>query len=150
MHLILRKIFVRLYSSMAPGPDGFTTLFFQKYWDLVGHDVTIAALRILILKGDPSGWNNTIITLIPKVKNPLSPKDFRPISLCNICYKIVSKAITNRLKPIMQSLVNLNQSAFVPGRLITDSVIIGFECMHWIRCNTKNRSGFGALKTRYE
>lgn len=46
----------------------------------------------------------------------------------------------------MKYVVNHNQSAFVPGCLVTDSVIIGFECMHWIRCNTSNHSGFGALK----
>lgn len=58
----------------------------------------------------------------------------------------MSRAITNRLKPIMSTVINNNQSAFVPGRLITDNVIVGFECMHWIRSNTKNLSGFEALK----
>lgn len=112
----------------------------------VEHDVSSAALGILNGNVNLSDWNSTLFTLILKVPKPTSPKDFRPISLCNICYKIVSRAITNRLKPIMSAVINHNQSAFVPGRLITDNVIVAYECMHWIRSNTKNRNGFGALK----
>lgn len=75
-------------------------------------------------------WNNTIITLIPKVKKAERIKDFRPISLCNVIYKIVAKAIANRLTGIMERVIDQNQSAFIPGRLITYNILIGFECMH--------------------
>lgn len=103
-------------------------------------------LKILNAKSVLNGWNSTLITLIPKVKNPLSQRDFRPISPSNTCYKIISRAITNRLRPILVKTIDQNQSAFVPGRLITDNVILGFECMHWIRNNKKNKAGFGDLK----
>ncbi|XP_073041676.1 uncharacterized protein [Primulina eburnea] len=140
------KALFDMQPSKAPGPDGFTALFFQKNWKIVGKEVVAACLNILNSKGDLIGWNDTTLTLIPKVSNPVSPKDFRPISLCNTCYKIVARAITNRLRPILGTVIDHHQSAFVPGRLITDNVIIGYECMHWIRNNKKNKCRFGALK----
>lgn len=83
----VRRAVFDLHPSKAPGPDGVTTLFFQKPWPFLGDDITEAALNILNGNSDIKGWNATLITLIPKVKEPLSPKDFRPISLCNTCYK---------------------------------------------------------------
>lgn len=71
-----------------------------------------------------------MITLIPKTKEPTLMKDFKPISLCNILYKIVARAITNRLKLILGDIIDPHQSAFIPGRAISDNIIIGFECMH--------------------
>lgn len=96
--------------------------------------------------GDLSEWNSTLITLIPKVHEPLTLKDFRPISLCNTCYKVVSRAITNRLRTVLAQVIDPYQSVFIPGRLILDNVIVGFECMHWIRNNKKAKAGFAALK----
>lgn len=74
-------------------------------------------------------WNKTIISLIPKVSNPVMIKEFRPISLCNVCYKIIARALTNRPRPMMKLIVNDTQSAFVPGRQITDNIILGFEAV---------------------
>lgn len=126
--------------------DGFTALFYQKLWPVVGPDIISAALAILNDKKDLTEWNSTLITLIPKVKDPLSLKDFRPISLCNTCYKIVSRAISNCFRPALDNIVDQYQSAFTPGRLIIDNVIVGFESMHWIRNNKKSKSGYAALK----
>lgn len=71
--------------------------------------------------------------------------DYRPICLCNVSYKIVAKAITNRMSVIMDKVIDPIQSAFVPGRLITDNILIGFESMHWLR-NSKSKEGYAALK----
>ena len=68
----------------------------------------------------PPNFNQTHFMLIPKVKEPKHVTDFRPISLCNVIYKIASKAITNRFKRILPSIISDSQSAFVHGRLITD------------------------------
>ncbi|XP_075504621.1 uncharacterized protein LOC142542059 [Primulina tabacum] len=140
------KALFDMHPSKAPGPDGFTALFFQKNWSIVGREVVSACLYILNDRGELDGWNETNITLIPKVAAPGKPSDFRPISLCNTCYKVVARAITNRLRSILGKVINQNQSAFVPGRLITDNVIIGYECIHWIHNNKRNKTGFGALK----
>lgn len=112
------------HPSKAPGPDGFSALFFQKSWPFLGDDVTEAALNILNDIGDIKGWNVTIITLIPKVKEPQFPKDFIPISLCNTCYKIIAKTISNRFRPALSHVIDQSQSAFVSGRLITAILLL--------------------------
>jgi hypothetical protein len=71
----------------------------------------------------PDGVNGTAIVLIPKVKNPITLKDFRPISLCNVIYKVVSKCLVNRLRPLLQEIISETQSAFILGRMITDNAL---------------------------
>lgn len=81
----------------------------------------------------PEGVNTTTIVLIPKVDTPTRLTDFRPISLCNVIYKVIAKCLVNRLRPMLDELVSSVQSAFVPGRLITDNALIAFECFHAIK-----------------
>lgn len=61
------------------------------------------------------GVNDTNVTLIPKVDNPTRMRDLRPLSLCNLVYKIVVKALANRLKPLLPSLISQGRSTFIPG-----------------------------------
>lgn len=134
-----------LNPNKASGPDGFSASFFQKEWKVVGSDVLNTVLGILN-KGDSlEGWNSTIITLIPKIKNPSNVKDYIPISLCNVLYKVVARAITNRLKNTLRNIIDPFQSAFIPDRAITDNILLGFECMYWLR-HSKNKKDYAALK----
>lgn len=75
----------------------------------------------------PGNVNCTNIALIPKVKSPTIVSEFRPISLCNVLYKIASKAIVLRLKQFLSCIVTENQSAFVPGRMISDNSLIALD-----------------------
>ena len=95
----------------SPGPDGMPPLFYQNYWDLVGGDVTNSILSFLNTATLPDSLNHTFLTLIPKIKNPMSMSNYRPISLCNVLYKIFSKVLANRLKRILPSIITEHQSA---------------------------------------
>lgn len=85
----------------SSGPDGFGAESFKQHWSIVGEDVSKAVLAILSGTGMTSSLNSTFIALIPKVNNPTFVNEFRPISLCNVLYKLVSKVISNRLKHVM-------------------------------------------------
>jgi hypothetical protein len=70
-------------------------------------------------------FDHTNIALIPKVNNPSRVNQFRPISLTNFNYKIISKILSNRLKPLLHKIVSPLQSAFFRGRSIHDNTILG-------------------------
>ena len=93
-------------------------------------DITPVALYILNEKGEVSAWNTTLITLILKVKTPNTMKEFQPINLFNVLYKIVSKSIENIFRLVLDEVIGDPQSAFVLGRLITYNVLLGFDMMH--------------------
>ena len=130
----------------APRPDGMPPLFFQTYWSNVGMDVTHAVLSSLNLGSILKSINHTFITLIPKVNNPERVSDFRPISLYNVIYKIISKVIANRLKPLLDSIISETQSAFIADRLIADHILIAFESLHHMKTNCTRKKGFMAMK----
>jgi hypothetical protein len=130
----------------APGPDGLPVIFYQTYWDTVGQEVTNAALQVLNNNDSSKPYNHTHIYLIPKNNNPSSPSDFRPISLCNVTLKIITKTISNRLKLILPEEISQNQSAFVPGRLITDNTLVAYEVFHHFG-QSNNKIGFMGVKT---
>ena len=87
--------------TKSPGPDGMNVLFYQKFWHIVGNDVITTVLDFLNTSNMQSEINFTHIVLIPKAKSPERMFDYRPISLCNVIYKIISKVLANRLKIIL-------------------------------------------------
>lgn len=119
------------------GPDGFTAGFYQLHWDLIGPRVTTAVLNFLNGGSLPTEVNKTVLVLIPKVQHPQNLTQFRLISLCNVLYKIFSKVIANRLRVILDDIISEGQSAFVPGRLITDNVLVAYECTHYLKRKKK-------------
>ncbi|KAI9186959.1 hypothetical protein LWI28_022749 [Acer negundo] len=105
-----------LSPTKSPGPDGFHAIFFQKAWGIIGGDVINVCLGILNGETSMRPFNSTNVVLIPKVKNPVLIQEFRPISLCSVVYKTITKAMASRLKDILPHIISLCQSAFVPGR----------------------------------
>jgi len=103
-------------------------------------------LNILRTGVIPNDLNDTYIYLIPKINCPQKMTEFRPISLCNVIYKIVSKVLANRLKNVLPDVICDAQSAFVPGRQITDNVLVAFEVMHCINQRRKGKKGLMAIK----
>ena len=130
----------------SPSPDGMPSLFYQNYWDLVGGDVTNSILSFLNTATIPESLNHTFLTLIPKIKNPMSMSNYRPISLCNVLYKIFSKVLANRLKRILPSIITEHQSVFTKNRLISDNILVAFETLHNMNTHKSSKHGYMALK----
>lgn len=82
----------------------------------------------------------------PKRNEPKRMTEFRPINLCNVLYKIISKTLANKLKPMLGSIISINQSAFVPNRLITDNALAAFEIFHMMKRRGEGKDGTMALK----
>nr|XP_027081023.1 uncharacterized protein LOC113703745 [Coffea arabica] len=142
----IKEALFSMNPTKAPGPDGMTPNFFQKFWNILKTDV-IQAITSFFHSGHMlKAVNHTIISLIPKVENPTDIKQFRPISLCNVIYKIISKILANRLKKVLDNCISKNQAAFVPGRQILDNVIVSHEYMHYLKNKRQGSQGFMALK----
>nr|XP_023919081.1 uncharacterized protein LOC112030645 [Quercus suber] len=130
----------------APGPDGMPPLFFQHFWGVVEDDVTNSVLSWLNSGTIPHPLNHTFITLIPKIQNPVNVSDYRPISLCNVLYKIFSKVLANRLKRILPSIISEHQSAFTKNRLISDNILVAYESLHYMNNMRTGKTGYMAVK----
>ena len=112
----------------SPGPDGFGSLFFTACWNVVKGDVC-AAVRDFFRRGRLLRQTNaTFVNLIPKIDNPLSVREFRPIACCNSVMKAISKILVERIRPLLDDIVSQNQGAFVPGRRRSEERRVGKEC----------------------
>lgn len=130
----------------ALGPDRFQPIFFQKSWDHIGNNISNLCLSILNEHKPIELFNHTDVFLIQKIPNLKTLRDFRPISLCPVIYKVVTKAITNHLKQILPILISENQSAFIANRQIHDNVISAFEILQTINSRKKGKKGYMTVK----
>lgn len=142
----VRAALFQMHPDKSPGPDGFGPGFFQHFWDVIGSEVTMFCRRFIESARLPERANDTFVVLIPKKPNPESMKDLRPIALCNVLYKVAAKVCANRLKPMLEGLISSAQSAFIPGRLITDNIMLAYEAHHFLKRKTQGREGVAALK----
>ncbi|XP_061359451.1 uncharacterized protein LOC133303550 [Gastrolobium bilobum] len=126
----VRRAFFSMKDSKAPGEDGYTAAFYKKNWEFIGEQIW---RDIKYYAENPSSIeevNGTLITLIPKVPKPMYVSQFRPISLCNVIYKGMSKIIVDMLKLTMENLVSPYQDSFVPNRQLQNNIIVAKEPVH--------------------
>jgi hypothetical protein len=129
----IKSILQKLKKERSPGPDGWTSEFFLHFFDLVGEDL-LQMVEDSRIKGKILGSiNSTFLVLIPKQHQTQTFSDFRPISLCNLVYKIISKVISERLKPLLQRYISAEQLGFLKGRRIQDAIATAHECLHSIK-----------------
>lgn len=83
----------------------------------------------------------------PKTERPTRMTELRPICLCNVGYKIISKVLFQRLKRYLSGLISETHFAFVSGRLKSDNILIAQEIFHGLRTNKSCKSRFMAIKT---
>ncbi|GJX96968.1 peptidase C48, SUMO/sentrin/Ubl1 [Tanacetum coccineum] len=125
----IKRALFDIKDDKARGPDGYTSKFFKKAWVTIKKDFC-NAIKEFFRTGKLLGEvNATLITLVPKVQTPINVTDFRPIACCNVVYKCISKILTNRIKPVLNKLVDQNQSAFLPGRAIIDNILLTQELL---------------------
>jgi hypothetical protein len=142
----VKKAAFSIGDCKAPRPDGLHAIFYKKFWSICGEDITNEILMAMHTGVIPEGWNDTTVVLIPKVDDPELITQFRPISLCNVIYKIISKMLALRLKGILPDVISPMQSAFVPGRLITNNVLVAYESIHAIKNKRSGTNGTCAVK----
>ncbi|XP_024015914.1 uncharacterized protein LOC112089169 [Eutrema salsugineum] len=145
--LEVRNAAFSINPDKAPGPDGFSASFFQSNWNIVGPAITEEIQNFFLTGTLPRNVNHTHVRLIPKIKSPKSVSDYRPIALCNVFYKIISKILTQRLQPLLHKIISENQSAFIPGRATSDNVLITHEVLQFLKTFEAKKHCSMAVKT---
>ncbi|KAI0513446.1 hypothetical protein KFK09_009467 [Dendrobium nobile] len=135
-------------NNKSPGLDGVTSSFYKSYCSIVWETLWNAVNCFFKTCYMHREWKNTLIVLISKIKNPMTP-NFRPISLCQTNYKIVATMLVNRLKKVISKMISEEQVAFIHGRSIAEHCLLAQEIFHKFRIS-KNKKGLMAIKLDME
>ena len=125
----------------APGPDGFPVSFYKKYWELVQGLIMEMVNDFYLGNLDITRLNYGVITLVPKVLEANDVRQFRPICLLNVSFKIFTKLLMARLSTVIKKIVSSSQIAFIKGRFILDSTVMLHEIMHELKSKKSQRGG---------
>lgn len=117
----------------APGLDGMPCKFYKDYLNIVGEDVYNFVCEFFGSAKFTKAINQSFLVIIPKKSNTRGFDDFRPISLCNVAYKVVSKLLTNRLRSTLRNFISPFHAAFIPRRWIAENPMLAYEIMHAIK-----------------
>lgn len=138
----VKKDLMSMKSFTAPGVDGFQPFFYKRYWEQVG-DALWKLVRVAFEEGKvDEGLVEVLAVLIPKVDQPTTIRDFRPISLCNVTYKLITKVLVNHIRLFLNDTVGPMQNEFLPGHGTMDNVFLAQEIVHHV---SKSLSRLGDL-----
>lgn len=132
---------VEFFLSQIPNtkalvPDGMQGIFLKKIWSIMRNDIMKFFHSFATNEVEFGDLNYTYIVLIPKVQQATKMTEFRPISLCNMIYKLLSKVLCNRTRGVLPYLIDPSHYAFVGCCQIRDNAIVTFECFHdLLTCN---------------
>ncbi|XP_021734033.1 uncharacterized protein LOC110700738 [Chenopodium quinoa] len=141
----LNLFFFRWTPLNPQAPDGIQPIILQHHWSSLSSSITSFIFDCFSKGSIPAAINDSYISLILKCDYPISMTDFRPIGLCNSIYKLITKCISNRLKPIMDDLISPFQSSFIPNRSIEENIIIIKEVTHHFN-KASNKANLMVLK----
>lgn len=123
-------------SNKAPGPDGFPLEFYKQLWEDINPILLPAINNLLDSNSMPDSWSSAVISLIlKKDKDPLDCSSYRPISLLNVDYKIMAKAMARRLESILPSVISPDQTEFVKSRYGSDNIRRLLNILDYIHVN---------------
>ncbi|WZZ51431.1 hypothetical protein YC2023_051538 [Brassica napus] len=134
-------------AHQAPGLDGFTAVFYHNYWEDVKDDIMTEVCAFFETGQLDQQLCHNNICLIPKVYPPNGMKEFRPIAVCNVSYKIITKVLVNRLKKHLGNIFSKNQNAFIPGRMISDNIVVVHEVFHNLKVRKRQATSYMDVKT---
>lgn len=134
----VREAFFSLPKNKNGGPDGYSAEFFTSTWPVIGPEITDAVLEFFRSGQLLKQWNAANLALIP---NASLPTDFRPISCLNTVYKVISKLLAARLKEILPLMISKSQSAFLPGRLLAENVLLATDLVNGYNSQTTTPRG---------
>jgi len=123
----------QLKDGKALGPDGFTTNFFHDFWELIKTEVGELVEESRSMHWLLPSLNATFLALVPKGDDPNMLEKYKLIALCNIIYKLISKVLANRLKPLLPLLISSEQTGYVEGHQIMDDIILSNEVIHSLK-----------------
>ncbi|KAJ4761696.1 RNA-directed DNA polymerase (reverse transcriptase)-related family protein [Rhynchospora pubera] len=129
---IIQTVF-SIHPDRASGPDGINGRAVQLYWAEFGPSVMFEVKNFFQTAHLDANVATSNMVLVPKVESAKHVTDFRPISVCNFLYKVISKILANRMKRFIPALVSTNQTAFTPGRDISENMVVFREVMHSIK-----------------
>ncbi|CAN6678642.1 unnamed protein product [Malus baccata var. baccata] len=140
----IMDVTLKMGGFKAFSPYGFQGIFYQSFWEHLREDVNKLVRTLMNGMAGPVTLNKTHIVLVPKVHHPESVSQFRPISLCNYSYKVLSKVLANRLKSVLPQLISPSQNAFVAGQKIHGHIGIAYEIFHFLKgWKAKNKYELG-------
>lgn len=132
-------------SHKNPRLDGMVVQFFKTYQRIVKDAIVSEVQKFFLMGNLNDAYNHTFIALISKSPNASRVDHFRPVALCNIFFKIITKTMANRLRPHLETIIHPCQSTFTPNRSITNNIIVNHEIMHYLK-GKKGRKGYMAIQ----